>query len=97
MTSNAMPTATPRADRLLDEVIRLQLQLAADRRTADREWNRQAAEIDRLRAELADIHEHQTLPLSRLVLGVVACAVTVVVGVVDGARERRRRRRGGSS
>ncbi|WP_256789846.1 hypothetical protein [Frankia sp. AvcI1] len=84
----AVPTATPHADILLDEVTRLRAELA----DSDQDVRRWAGIAIGAQGELDQLRAHQTLPLSRLVVGVAACAVTTAVGVADGLRERWRRR-----
>lgn len=99
MTGEAVPTATPRADVLLDEVTRLRAELAeaedlvrwyaAELHTAQRAYAERvfahAAELDQLRAELAA----RPVPLHRLVLVGASSLMTLAVGLVDGTDCRR--------
>ncbi len=72
-------------------IARLRAELDAEREAVVRLLATSAEQAGQLAdrdAELAQLRAHRDLPLSRLVVGVAACAVTAVVGLVDGARCR---------
>ncbi len=106
MTGGAVPTATPAVDVLLDKVLRLRAELAeaedlvrwyaGELTTAQRAYAEavfaHADRVAELEDQLAQLRAHRAVPLSRLALGVAACAVTTLVGVADGLRDRWRRR-----